>query len=330
MMKLALICFMLMLCTSCAALPAEERAFAVVLAVEKPGPWRVHARVPNYQSGGGYLTVTGEGADMNAALADMEGSAPMQLHLSQLRLLAADISLAEAGELPAVLHELSDRVDMRQECTVALTDAPAEALMEALEPAAGARLSKAIDILMEARISQGNILPAALADVIRMGERQSPVLPLLSLDGKEWNLSGAIPLSEEMRPGPRLSSDETALLALLTGSAKDLQLTLPAGAASVRDASCKVRLSPQTTNAEAEITLRVTSSNLTPKALETRLATAVSALLTRLYSGGCDALGLGRQAVRHCRDLDAWHDLAWPERIPQIRWTVRVGADAPA
>ncbi len=330
MMKLALICFMLMLCTSCAALPAEERAFAVVLAVEKPGPWRVHARVPNYQSGGGYLTVTGEGADMNAALADMEGSAPMQLHLSQLRLLAADISLAEAGELPAVLHELSDRADMRQECTVALTDAPAEALMEALEPAAGARLSKAIDILMEARISQGNILPAALADVIRMGERQSPVLPLLSLDGKEWNLSGAIPLSEEMWPGPRLSSDETALLALLTGSAKALQLTLPEASASVRDASCKVRLSPQTTNAEAELTLSVTSSAVTPKALETQMATAFQELLTRLYSVGCDVLGLGRQAVMHTRDMSDWHDLAWPERIPQIRWTVRVGADAPA
>ncbi len=329
-MKIALLCLMLTLCTSCTALPAEERAFAVVLAVEKTELWRVCARVPNYQSGGGYLTVTGEGADMNAALNDMEGNAPMQLHLSQLRLLAVDISLAESGALPAVLYELSDRADMRQACTVALTDAPAEALMESLEPAAGARLSKAIDILIESRVAQGHILPSELSDVIRMGERQSPVLPLLSLDGKEWNLSGAIPLTANMRLGARLSAAEATMLALLTGSAKALQLTLPDGAASVRDASCKVRLSPKATDAEAEITLSVASSAVTPKALETRMATAFQELLTRLYSAGCDVLGLGRQAVMHPRDMNDWHDLAWPERIPQIRWTVRVGVEAPA
>lgn len=329
-MMIALLCLVLVLCTSCTALPAEERAFAVALAVEKSGPWHVHARVPNYQSGGGYLTITGEGDDLDAALADMEVHAPMQLHLSQLRLLAVDMSLAEAGELPRVLNVLSDRVDMRQACTVALTDASAEGLMESLEPTTGARLSKTIDILIESRVAQGHILPASLSDVIRMGERQAAVLPHLSLEGKEWNLSGAIPLNEKMQPGPRLSAAETAMLALLTGSAKTLQLTLSEGTASVRDASCKVRLSPAATDAEAEITMRVTSSTLTPKGLETQLATAFQALLTRLYSANCDVLGLGRQAVMHTRDMKSWHDLAWPEKIHQIRWTVRVGADAPA
>ncbi len=328
-MMLALMCLVLVLCTSCTALPAEERAFAVVLAVENPGAWRVHARVPNYQSGGGYLTVTGEGNDLNAALADMEAHAPMQLHLSQLRLLAVDLALAASGELPSVLHDLSDRVDMRQDCTVALTDVPPDALMEALEPATGARLSKSIDVLIESRISQGQILPSALSDVIRMGERQTPVLPLLTLEDREWNLSGGVPLTADLRPGPRLTSAETALLSLLTGRAKTLQLTFSDGSARVRDASCKAKLAPDM-SAEAVLTLRVLSSAFTPDGLEAHLAADCHSLLTRLYGAGCDVLGLGRQAILHTHDMAAWHDLAWPEKISQIRWTVRVGVDDPA
>ncbi len=328
-MLIILMCLVLALCTACTALPAEERAFAVVLAVENPGPWRVHARVPNYQSGGGYLTVTGEGNGLTAALADMEAHAPMQLHLSQLRLLTVDLALAASGELPSVLHDLSDRVDMRQECTVALTDVSPEPLMEALEPATGARLSKSIDVLIESRVSQGQILPAELSDVIRMGERQAPVLPLLTLEDREWNLSGGVPLTADLRPGPRLTASETALLSLLTGRAKTLQLTFPDGSARVRDASCKAKLAPEL-SAEATLTLRVLSSTFTPDGLEARLAADCQSLLTRLYSAGCDVLGLGRLAIMHAPDMAAWHDLSWPQRISAIRWTVRVGVDDPA
>ena len=62
--------------------------------------------------------------------------------------------------------------------------------MDALKPATGARLSKSLDVLMETRLEQGTVPRAALADVIRMGDRQQPVLMNIALDDAEIALSG--------------------------------------------------------------------------------------------------------------------------------------------
>ncbi len=326
-----MLCLLLLLCTGCTALPAEERAFAVVLHVERPGDaWRTHARVPAYRPGGEYLTVTGEGATLSAALAAMDAAAPMHLHLSQLRLLTVDAALAASGDLSALLHELSDRADMRPQCAVALTEAPADRLMEAWKPAAGERLSKAIDVLLETRIAQGAVLSATLADIIRMGERQSPVLLSLTLKDGAPALSGGYPFSADMRPAAPLADEETALLSLLLGQSKTLRLNLADGSAEVRDASVKLRLSPDMTSATVELTLRTTASAFTPEGLEARLAESCLALLSRLSAGGCDVLGLGRKAIVHTRDMAGWHDLDWPQRLRNIQWRVSVRCTGPA
>lgn len=312
-----------MLCTSCTALPAEERAFAVALAVEKEGDmWRVHARIPTYQTGGGYLTVTGEGDDLVPALSDMEANSPMHVNLSQLRLLAVDRALAE--DLSRVLSEMSARSDLRQQCAVAIADVPAKQLMDALKPATGARLSKAIDVMLDARIEQGAILPAALADVVRMGERQSPVLIALTVADGAVTLSGGYALTADMALGPKLSAEETALLSLLMGEAKTLRLTIAEDAAEVRDVSARVHLSEDLSEASVELALRMTTSTLTAEGLEQLLADECLALLEWLTAQGCDVLGLGRQAILRTQDMAAWHELRWPERVQQISWRVSV------
>lgn len=315
----------LLLCSACTALPAEERAFAVALCVEKTESWRVHGRIPTYQTGGGYMTVTGEGATFSAALSTMDAAAPMRINLSQLRLLAADVDLARNGELPALLSTLADCHDMRLQCAVTLTDAPVKDVAEALKPAAGARLSKALDLMLTARVEQGAILPAALADVLRMGERQSPVLAALSLEGQELILAGGYTME-----GAPLMPDEIPFLSLLLGHAKSLQLDLPGGSAVVRDASVRTRLSEDLTTASVEVNLSATASSFTEDGLEQALADALLALLTRLSSVGCDALGLGRQAILHTRDMASWHALNWLETYRRIRWEVAVGVDGPA
>lgn len=325
-MKKLLILLILLTCTSCSALPAEERAFAVALCVEKAGPlWRVHGRIPTYKTGGGYTTVTGEGNSLSAALADMDASAPMHLHLSQLRLLVLNEKLG--SEMPAALHELSDRVDVRPRCAVAVTDVPAKELMDALKPATGARLSKTIDVLLDTRIEQGAILPAALADVIRMGERQTPVLIALKLADGAIDLSGAYAMADSALP---LTARETPLLSLLRGDAKTLRLSLPGGTAEVRDARAKIRLSQDRQSASVELTMTATASAFTPDGLEEVLASELLTLLERLSGAGCDALGLGRKAILRMSDMAEWHGLDWPARLRQIRWTVSVGVSGPA
>ncbi len=316
---LMLLMLTMMLCSSCTALPAEERAFAVALCVEKDEVWRVHGRIPTYQSGGGYLTITGEGSNIDAALSALDAASPMRINLSQLRLVAADVKLAESVELPAFLSALSERPDMRMQCALALTDAPAEAVAEALKPAAGTRLSKALDLMLDARIEQGVILPASLSDVLRGGERQSPILIALSLEGQEISLSGGYTLG-----GEPIQPEETALLSLLLGHGKSLRLELPEGSAEVRDVSVSICLSEDMTTARVALKMTATASAFTAEGLESSLANALLVMLMRFSAGGCDALGLGRQAIMRTHDMVQSHALNWPERYRAIRWEVAV------
>ena len=312
------------LCSACAALPAEERAFAVALCVEKAeGEWRIQGRIPTYQSGGGYMTVTGEGDSFSVALTDMDAASPMRINLSQLRLVVVDVNLAESGGLLDLLTALSDRRDMRMQCAVALTDEPLLSVAEALKPAAGTRLSKALDLMLDARMEQGAIPPAALSDVLRMGDRQSPILIALSMDGEEVSLSGGYTVD-----GMFLAADEIALLSLLLGHTKSLRINLSGGYADVRDASAKVCLDESL--ARVELTLTATDASLEEDALEQTLADALLALLTRLSAGGSDVLGLGRQAIMRIHDLAQWRALNWPEKYRGIRWEVTVGVSGPA
>lgn len=322
MKALILLALVALVCSSCTALPAEERAFAVALCVEKTDEWRVHARIPTYQTGGGYMTVTGEGDTFPAALSNLDTASPMRINLSQLRLLVADVELTENGGFIALLSTLAERPDIRMQCTVAVTDSPAKAVAEALKPATGTRLSKALDLMIDARIEQGAILPAALADVLRMGERQSPILAALLLENKEISLSGEYALD-----GMSITADETALLSLLLGHAKEMHLTLSEGAAEVRDACAKVLLSEDHTTARVELTLTATASTLGESELEQALISELLPLLTRLSADGCDALGLGRQAIMGAHDMARWHALDWPERYRSIRWELAVGVN---
>ena len=313
-----------LVCSSCAALPAEERAFAVALCVEKTEVWRVYGRIPTYKSGGGYSTVSGSGESLSAALAAMDAEAPMRINLSQLRLLVAEAQLAQTGELNALLAELADRPDMRMECAVALTEASVAAVAEALDPAAGTRLSKALDLLLDARIEQGVILPAALSDVIRMGERQSPILIALALEGTKINLSGGYTMD-----GMLLDSRDVGLLSLLLGHTGAVRVSLDGGYADVRDASVKVRLQ-DFASAGVALTLNATASTYTEEGLERAIAEELLTLLSHLSNAGCDALGLGRHAIVQTRDMAQWHELDWRGKYRNIRWEVAVGVNGPA
>ena len=322
---------LLCLCASCTALPAEERAFAVVLCVEKEGAsWQAHARIPTYQTGGGYLTVSGKGETLPGALAAMEAATPMRLQLSQLRLLALSQSLGTAGEVSAVLTTLSDGMALRPQCQVAMTEVPGKKLMEALKPTAGARLSKSLDVLLDSRMEQGLILSASVSDLLRMGERQTPVLMKLALEDGAVSLAGGVPLTQAGTASLALTQEETALLSLLRGDADSLQLMLPEGSAQVRDASVKISISDDLRQAEVTLTLHSLAASLTPKGLEAALAKRCILLLGRLSEAGCDVLGLGRKAVLQAHDMADWHALNWPEIYRKLRWTVSVRASGTA
>lgn len=320
----------MLLSTSCTALPAEERAFAVALCVDRTeSAWHVYGRIPVYQTGGGYMTVPGKGETLTAALADMEDSAPMHLHLSQLRLLVVSETLAHSSKLSEVLHTLSQQQNMHLQCAVALSEAPMEKVAEALKPTTGARLSKSIDVLLNSRREQGEILHARLGDVLRMDERQSPVLMALKLEKDAFNLSGGYALTADWQRALPLTAEECALLALLLGEVREVGLSVPGGNASMRKGSVRVSLEEDSRFAQVDVTLHRIAAPMAEVGMEQHLADAFAALLSRLSSAGCDVLGLGRKVIVQTEDMAQWHAFNWPERLKQLAWRVSVHVQGP-
>ncbi|MBQ8556671.1 MAG: hypothetical protein IJ438_12490 [Clostridia bacterium] len=331
MKRLLILLLCAFLCTSCTALPAEERAFAVVLGVSRSGEkWTAHARIPTYQTGGGYATISGDGDSLAAAMAALDAASPVHLHLGQLRMLIFSDALAQTADLNTALNELSARHDLRLQTAVAVTDVPMQTLMDAMKPATGSRLSKSIDIMLETRMAQGVTLQADLADILRMGERQSPVLMAVTVKDKELSIEGGYPVSQQGMTGELLSPEEIQLLSLLMGEMTSGTLTIPDGTVRLMDAGSRLALDSSLGTSSCQLTLRYTSSSLTEEALEHSVAMAALAVLNKLAAANCDALGLGRQAIMYADDMPAWHEIDWPTLYPQIEWTVSVGAQSAA
>lgn len=332
MKRIVLLALLALMLASCTALPAEERSFAVALGVDRAqDTWKVHARIPSYQTGGGYITVEGDGGSLQAALAELDAASPMQLHLGQLRMLIFSTQLARSQDFAYALNVLADRHDLRLDAQVAVSDVDMKALMDALKPATGARLSKSLDVLVETRIAQGTAISAALADVLRMGERQSPILLNVTLEGTEVALGGCWPVGADGYVSEPMSPEETQLLSLMLGRMTMGALSLSEGTVRLTSASVTTELTlPTMQDVSVRMHLRCSASPLTEEALSHAVATACLGVLNRLSGMGCDALGLARQAIVHADDMAHWHDMGWPERYREVVWSVSVGVTGPA
>ena len=326
-MKRIVTLLLALVCTGCAALPEEERAFAVALGVSgHRGAWTVYARIPTYQSGGGYATVTGEGETLSHALTALDAASPMQLHPGQLRLIVFPAETAGSEEFPALLRELAQWRDLRADAVPAVTQEGMGALMDALKPASGTRLSKALDVLIETRISQGTILPCTLGDLMRMGERQQAALAGVGLEGGDVTLRGCWPMDAQGRVHEAFTAEETQLLALMLGQMKRGSLSLPEGVLRLTHAEAQTELAEKGfTHADVRLTLHGTQLPLAEEALEQSVAQACLGILNRLAGMGSDLLGLGRQAMGRVGDMDGWRGLQWPLRYGEIQWRVWVG-----
>ena len=308
----------MLLLTGCAALPEEDRAFAVVLGLDGQGDaWRAWARIPSYQQEGGYLTLSAQGRSLGEVMAQLEGAAPMVLHYGQLRMMVFSRELAESAGFPGVLDALASRNGVRNQAALAVTEDDMASLMDAMEPPTGTRLSKSLEGMMAARREQGVIPDATLAGLRRMGERQQPVLMgVMMEDGMQ--LSGGWLFDADGRLRDSLSAAEQQLLSLLSGSFHRGTLSLGEGTLTVTEADSRVRLVGG--EAVCSVRLRYTSSSFSEEGASQRLDAALSALTAKLAAAHCDALGLGRQAIMGCGNLEAWHSLGWQARYPALRW----------
>lgn len=318
MRRVCCLLLVVLLLTGCAALPEEDRAFAVVLGMDREGDaWRTWARIPSYQQEGGYLTVSAQGGSLGEAMAQLEAAAPMALHFGQLRMMVFSRALAESGDFPGVMDVLASRNGVRRQAALAVTEHDMASLMDALEPPTGTRLSKSLEAMMAARREQGLIPDATLSGLRRMGERQQPVLMGIALeDGMQ--LSGGWLLGADGRLHGNLTAADQQLLSLLSGIFRQGTLSLGEGTLTVTEADSRVRLMDG--EAVCSVRLRYTSSSFSEEGAAQRLNDALSALTAKLAAARCDALGLGRQAMMGCADIEAWRRLDWQARYPALRW----------
>lgn len=283
-MKLLMILALTLALTSCTALPAEERAFAVVLGISGGETWQVYARIPTYQSGGGYATVSGSGDTLQAALRDCDDHAPMHLHLSQLRMAV----LTKDTPVYPTLAVLAERSDLRMQSALAIYDGNLTALMDKLEPATGSRLSKSLDVLRETRVAQGVAPDTTVGDVLRLGQRQTALVARVTAeDGIDLN--GAWALNESGR-SPAGGS--------------------PAVLLDRYDMRCMAALR------EGKLMLHGTDVVLRLK--HPSDADAALALLVRLSEAQCDPLGVKRHALRQGAD-GTWsiRSVRWTVQSPK-------------
>lgn len=329
-----------LLLSGCSALPAEDRAFAVALGIsENAGVWEVSARVPVYQAGGGYLTLSARGDSLGEAMALLNASAPMELHYGQLRLMLFSESIARGASFPELLRALAARGEVRPQAALAVTKDNVLDVMDALEPTTGSRLSKSLETVLEARKKTGVAAIVTLDEWQRMGERQQAVLLNVGMEPKQSGqlqgmdatagglsvqgtgkvqFSGGWMTDATGKAQGTLSAAETQLLALLKDELHQGTLALPEGTLTLLDADSQLTLEQD--SVLCELRLSYSAASMTEVGLQAALIEALQSLTGKLSTSGCDAPGIARKAMRGCFTMEEWRRQAWPERYMTLAW----------
>lgn len=333
----------------CSALPGEDRTFAVALGIsEKGGVWEVSARLPTYQTGGGYITLSARGTSLGEAMALLNASAPMELHYGQLRLLVFSAEVAQSEGFPEIMGALTARGEIRPQAAIAVTEDPVLDVMDALEPATGSRLSKSLESLINARARAGVVELVTVDSWQRMGQRQQTVLMCIAMEaganalpgmdaaaGEQAStgagkvqFSGGWMVNASGRAQGKLTAMEMQLLSLLKGEMRQGTVALSEGTLTLLDADSRTELLGR--EVHCSLRVRYSASNLTEEGMQTALISSLQSLVGKLGKAGCDALGIARQAMTGTLTMSDWQALNWPEVYPSLVWrfTVKVEREA--
>lgn len=313
----------LLLLGGCSTVTGEERAFAVVLGISGQGDdWQVCARLPTYQAEGDYMTLVAQGTSLGDAMARLNAAAPMELHYGQLRLLLFSEELARSADFPEVVRALSARGEIRPQAAMAVTQDEVTAVVDALEPTTGSRLSKSLETMLAARQRLGVLPLTSLEAWQRTGLRQQPVLAAVSLGEEQISFSGGWLFGGNGQAQGQLNTEEMQLLSLLMGDLRQGTLSLAEGTVTLLDASSRMEL--QGEEVRCQVTVRYAAASLTEDGLAQALTASLQALAGKLAAANCDALGVARQSVLGALTMAAWKGSAWS--YPALTWSFTVEA----
>lgn len=336
MKKLAILLCAVLLCQSCAVLPAEERSFVVTLCIGKEdGQFVLAARVSGYHQPGDYLTIEAKGETLTKALASLDAASPMRLHYGQVRMVILCRKPDTLGALTPILNELSDIPEFRTDAVLCVSQEKPKSVSDAMNPLTGTRLSKSIDVLLESRVEQGVIISQTIGQILRMGNRQSPTAMRIQINKAEKpddkdtiKLEGAWLIDQNGFVRTSLDAGETQILSLLMGQLKKGEVILDKASITVVQASSKLGVD----QGIAAMTLNIRHGNVAQRDETIRLymEQAAGSVLEKLAQSNCDALGLARCVIRQCKTESDWDVLNWRELYPCLQWKVSVKATGTA
>ena len=304
----------------------------------------------------GYIVMSATAPSCLRALNMLSSTTPRTLHLSQLREIVLNQTLAQTDATLSVLQEIHSMYRANGEAIVVITPDDAGDFIRRQRAILGIRLSKYLEVLFD-HFSQMDMIPsdAQLASVIAAMESgttdaaavyaagnafDSPLV--LSGEADMDRLPGHLPrtspaeneyLGSALFSGPRmtgtLTGEETGLMLLMMGKARR-QSTFIGNALYRTNLPTRVRrrIEPDgTLSVHIAMSLRHVAGEtaLSQEEIAAQIEREAVNVLLRLRAAGCDAVGFGQIAIRKSLDIPAWEARNWPQEY-ETRG-VRVTAD---
>lgn len=304
-----------------------------------------------------YLTISASGADWAQAMTALSAATPRSLHFSQLREVVVGMDSLQHARLPDLLACIDRLQSARTQAMLVMCPGKAQEFITRQQPFIGKRLSKHIDAALKTYESIGVIPSSPLANVLRdyMGYWRDPLvayataapdedadsslaqpldvsggsLPREGLDAAGY--AGAFAMGMEGRY-TLLTGYEVQLFRLITGQKQQLLFHYN-GRYYSAEAGGKARLRVSESENGLLLSLELpvvilysVYSGVPERGTAAFLESEISALLRKLQSVGCDALGFGSIAVRRFSDLYAWNNYGWTQRYQDASIVVTLDA----
>lgn len=224
----------------------ESQAFVLALGIDmtEDGSYELSARMPRIASnssetetsGGGsdYLNISAVSGDYESALDKLSCITPRSLNLSQLKIIAFSEQAAQSGEFRRLIEEISQTERLFSASRIVVCQGSAKEFVEALEPAFGTRLSKAISATFDYFESLGTVPASSLADLCYRTESvYSDPMTAYARTGMPEGVESEIPVSyigaalfSEGRMAGTFDNDESRITSLIKGSSDSVWYVL--------------------------------------------------------------------------------------------------------
>lgn len=241
-----LLCLLICGLTGCTqAHQVESQAFVLAMGVDltEDGRLELCARMPKIaansaytESAGGsdYLNISAIGSDYESALDALGCVTPRSLNLSQLKIIAFSERIAQSDGFRRLIEEISQTERLFSAARIVVCQGSAKDFVEALEPAFGTRLSKAISATFDYFESLGTVPASSLADLCYRTESfYSDPMTAYAKTGMPENIESEIPVAylgaalfSDGRMVGTFDNEESRIAALIKGSSNSVWYVL--------------------------------------------------------------------------------------------------------